>query len=66
MRLPDFLADRGLTRAGFAALVGVHPVTVSKWCTGTMRPDWQAMEAIKAATSGAVTPNDFLSQTEAG
>jgi DNA-binding transcriptional regulator YdaS (Cro superfamily) len=49
-----------MTRAQFAARLGVHPVTVSKWCSGAMRPAWSAIERIQAATGGQVTAQDFM------
>jgi transcriptional regulator with XRE-family HTH domain len=59
MRLSSFLSERGMTRAEFAAEVGVHPVTVSKWCSGAMRPRWNFIDAIQRITGGAVTATDF-------
>ena len=60
MTLSDFLASQNLTRAQFAARLGVHPVTVSKWCSGAMRPAWSAIERIQAETAGQVTAQDFM------
>ena len=65
MKLTDFLASEKMTRADFADRMGVHPVTVSKWCSGAMRPGWSAMERIQALTAGRVTAQDFMAlQTE--
>ena len=51
-----------MTRAQFAARMGVHPVTVSKWCSGAMRPAWSAIERIQAETGGQVTAQDFMAR----
>ena len=60
MFLADYLAAQKETRAAFAERVGAHPVTVTKWCTGTMRPSWVQMDLIASATGGAVTAADFM------
>ena len=60
MTLSAFLASQNLTRAQFAARLGVHPVTVSKWCSGAMRPAWSAIERIQVQTGGQVTAQDFM------
>jgi DNA-binding transcriptional regulator YdaS (Cro superfamily) len=60
MKLTDFLASQKMTRADFAFRIGVHPVTVSKWCSGAMRPGWGVMERIHAVTEGQVTAQDFM------
>lgn len=68
MTLADYLRSRRETHEAFAARVGVHSVTVSKWATGAMRPSWPKLAAIAAATDGAVTAADFMpppAQTEA-
>jgi DNA-binding transcriptional regulator YdaS (Cro superfamily) len=63
MTLSAFLASQKLTRAQFAERLGVHPVTVSKWCSGAMRPAWSAIERIQVETGGQVTAQDFMSRT---
>lgn len=65
MTLGDYLRSKGETHDAFARRVGVHAVTVSKWATGAMRPSWPKLEAITAATSGAVTAADFMRAAEA-
>jgi DNA-binding transcriptional regulator YdaS (Cro superfamily) len=60
MTLSSYLANQNMTRAQFAARLGVHPVTVSKWCSGAMRPAWSAIERIQAETGGQVTAQDFI------
>lgn len=63
MTLSDYLRATGQTHHTFANRVGVHPVTVSKWCSGAQRPGWAKMVAISAETGGAVTPDDFMAET---
>jgi len=65
MTLDKYLRLRRMTRAQFAALIGAHPITVHKWCTGVMRPSWRRIAAIEAATSRAVTAADFVPNQEA-
>lgn len=60
MTLSDFLTSQNLTRAQFAARLGVHPVTVSKWCSGAMRPAWSAIARIEFETGGLVKAQDFM------
>ena len=59
MTLSQFLSRQKMTRAQFAVLVRAHPVSVSKWCSGVMLPRANQMDAITAATGGAVTANDM-------
>ncbi|THD44158.1 MAG: 3,4-dihydroxy-2-butanone-4-phosphate synthase [Bradyrhizobium sp.] len=61
MKLADWLARAGVTRADFARRIGVSPGAVTQIC----RPEaaWVSRETaqrIVAETQGAVTPNDFL------
>ncbi len=60
MKLTEFLATEKMTRADFACRMRVHPVTVSKWCSGAMRPGWAAIERIQVLTAGRVTAQDFM------
>jgi len=64
MTLSAFLASQNMTRAQFAERMGVHPVTVSKWCSGAMRPAWSAIERIQAETGGQVMAQDFMPRTK--
>src|ERR1017187_6937829 len=61
MKLDVYLKSHDLTDARFAALVGCDRTTVMRWRRGKSQPDWGALRAIIEATSGAVTPNDFIS-----
>ena len=60
MNLGKWLDENGLDRATFAATVGVHPVTVTKWITGRMMPRREALRAIERETKGAVVATDFV------
>ncbi len=60
MKLSDWLDEKKEPRATFARRVGVHPITVTKWCSGIWIPRADALDRIHAATDGAVTANDFL------
>lgn len=63
MKLATYLAERDLTDAEFAAFIGRHASTVCRLRKGETQPDWKTVEVILQATDGAVTPNDFLSNT---
>ena len=60
MKLSDYLARVDKTRAQFAAEIGVDPITVGRYVTGTRRPRWDTMARIAKATQGQVTADDFL------
>ena len=60
MTLAEYLRERAMTREQFAEKVGAHPVTVSKWISGTMFPRREKLARIAALTGGAVTASDFM------
>lgn len=60
MQLETWLSEEKISRTDFAALVGAHPVSVSKWIAKKMMPRRGHLEAIREVTGGKVTPNDFL------
>lgn len=60
MRLSEWLDRSAVKRWEFAARIGVHPVTVSKWIAGVQRPRLEALRSIARETEGAVTANDFV------
>lgn len=62
MTLDDYLSDRNLTDTAFGAQIGRSQSAISRLRRGLTKPDWETLERIKDATSGAVTPNDFLSE----
>ncbi len=47
-RLEQLLAVRGLTKGQLAALVGVAPSTVTKWCKGDQSPEAETFERLAA------------------
>lgn len=65
MKLGDYLKEKRLTTTEFAAMIGVDRTTVGRWlgpgADGKMiRPGWEVMSHIAAATGGQVMPNDFM------
>jgi DNA-binding transcriptional regulator YdaS (Cro superfamily) len=62
MRLREWLEEHGLQRVQFASLLGVHPITVTRWVTGSWVPSSEWIERITAATNGDVTANDMLAE----
>jgi 3,4-dihydroxy 2-butanone 4-phosphate synthase/GTP cyclohydrolase II len=61
MKLADWLTLTGTTRSAFARAAGLSPASITALCNDQQA--WVSREAgarIAAATSGAVTPNDFL------
>ncbi len=60
MKLDEWLKTNNLTAAAFAAMSGLSQATISRTINGKRRPDWSTLDAITAATDGAVTPNDFV------
>jgi transcriptional regulator with XRE-family HTH domain len=59
MRLANYLRAQNITLAAFAKRIGRSEATVSRLARGKHLPDWDTMQAIKEATDGCVTPNDF-------
>lgn len=47
-RLEQLLAVRGLTKGQLAALIGVAPSTVTKWCKGDQSPEAETFERLAA------------------
>ncbi|MDP2358675.1 MAG: helix-turn-helix transcriptional regulator [Beijerinckiaceae bacterium] len=60
MKLQDYLRDRNIKPARFAAELGVPASTVSRLLNGERQPGIKLMERIAGATNGAVSPNDFM------
>ncbi|HEL2737713.1 TPA: helix-turn-helix transcriptional regulator [Streptococcus suis] len=46
MNLEEWLAYRQIKKSMFAKLVGVHPVTVSRWISGARQPACEQLGAI--------------------
>lgn len=57
--LGRYLNRHGLTLEEFRWKTGVTAATISRIARGLYRPDWSTLEAIRAATDGKVTANDF-------
>lgn len=60
MKLRSYLSGRGETQAQFAARIGVHPISVSRYVTGRRLPEPDVIRRIVVATDGAVTADDLL------
>ncbi len=60
MTLSQFIAAKGLTRAQFAAKIGVTEESVTRYMNGTRTPRRKQLELIYKVTKGAVTANDIL------
>jgi len=66
MKLADYLAEKRMSAAEFAAQIGLHKSTVSRWIDSdstmdkTFRPSWENIEEVKRATGGAVTADDWV------
>lgn len=60
MRLREYLDRERLSNGEFAKLVGVSDSLVSRWLSGQKRPSLDTLEAIRNATRGAVTAEDFM------
>jgi transcriptional regulator with XRE-family HTH domain len=60
MRLTDWLKKHDLPRGDFARKISVSEVTVTRYITGSRRPEWDVLQRIVEQTGGAVTADDFL------
>ena len=58
-RLDKWLWTSRKTGAEFARALGVSRASVSRWRTGAETPPSRMREAIRKATKGAVTENDW-------
>ncbi len=59
MHLADYMVCNGLRDEDMAGMIGVSRGTVSRIRRRKIRPGWQTIEKIRAATDGAVTADDF-------
>lgn len=65
-KLAQYMFSKSMKDKDFLALLAPHlkkPVsdrTVENWRLGLSMPRKHALEAIRAATDGEITPNDFL------
>ncbi|WP_084412480.1 helix-turn-helix domain-containing protein [Fulvimarina manganoxydans] len=60
MTLADFLRTNEMSPAAFAAELGVPASTITRIIRGERTPRLDTIQKIVAATSGAVTINDFV------
>lgn len=60
MRLNQYLSNRKLTDAAFAALVGMSQSQVNRLRRGLSQPSWDTVAAIEKATAGKVSASDFV------
>ena len=60
MKLPDYLAQHGLSEGAFAEAIGCSREAVRRYCKGERIPDRETMPKIADATQGSVTANDFF------
>lgn len=60
MKLSEFLSDNGMSRADFAAAVGVSHVAITRYLAGKRIPRPEHIRRIKELTGGAVTADDFM------
>lgn len=65
MKLADYLERHQISRSAFAEKVRVTPGLVTQWIDGTTWLGRDVAQRVVEATSGAVTPNDFLPEAEA-
>lgn len=60
MTLAEWRKINGVKQRWVADRLGVGPVTVSRWETGTRIPEYQLMREIYFVTVGDVAPNDWI------
>lgn len=65
MKLSDYLLSQNETAAAFAQRIDVAPSTITRILRGERLPRVDLALKIKKATTGAVIPEDFVSNTEA-
>lgn len=51
-KISAYITDRQLTKKAFAEMLGVSPVTVSRWCGGISNPPSKMRDRIEAVISG--------------
>lgn len=54
----QIMAERQLSQAKFASLIGVNQTTVSQWLLGRKKPGYDSIAAI--CSQFEVTPNEFF------
>lgn len=64
MTLAEYLKLNELTHDDFARESGVPRPTITRLVKPGARPDWKNIEAIRKATNGKVSPNDWTSSMQ--
>jgi DNA-binding transcriptional regulator YdaS (Cro superfamily) len=64
MKLHQYIKENCLTQESFGVLVGRSKWAVRKWMYGQRMPRPAEMVAIREATRGQVTPDDFFDSRE--
>lgn len=64
MQLAEYLKNNGISDDDFGQSIGVTRQAVHRYKTFERFPEKPVLGKIVAATSGAVTPNDFLQLQE--
>jgi len=59
MHLSDYMTEKGLSDEVVAVAIGRSRVSVSRYRRKLVRPDWEAIEAIKTYTNDEVTADDW-------
>lgn len=59
MHLADYMTERGLSDVDVAVAIGKSRVSVNRWRRKLVRPDWEAIQEIRAFTRGKVTEVDW-------
>lgn len=59
MKLDQYLREKGVTHAEFAARIGCEQPSVTRFAKGRRVPSPELMRRIAIETCGAVTANDF-------
>jgi DNA-binding transcriptional regulator YiaG len=60
MKLTKYLEREGLSPEQFAARLGVHRTTITRYLNGTRRPNRRQERLLMQVTGGSVTPMDFM------
>jgi DNA-binding transcriptional regulator YdaS (Cro superfamily) len=59
-KLDDYLLKNNISVADFAAMIGVHRISVYDWLAGRCMPRKDNKRAIIKATGGYITAEDLL------
>jgi len=65
MTLTEYLTTNSIKRTDFAITIGVSQSYVTMLCQGEIWPGRDIVKRIVDATSGQVTPNDFIDRPAA-